>query len=307
MLRMLILFAFYYLSVSLSMDISAQQYTYFDNDAWGNSYNIPGLVNTGMVQMNTTTESINSKINGILPYKNGFIVYGQFNNYGKNIVLRNTNTEQWESLGTGVEGSVQHAIQIGDTLLLAGDFINTAKKKVYISAFNLVTKKQIEWNNDGLDSVISQPFASRNLSLCIHRGVIYVAGSFHTMSGEKMALARWSGNSWVTLVAPDPMALQGNVSHIISLNGKLYANGAFQAMGKDSIVRYTATWDGSKWSNVFDKINDEIQKSPMQYMLCDNRRILFAGGFRSFTPATMNTIIGNVIALYDGADRKSVV
>ena len=143
----------------------------------------------------------------------------------------------WRALGSGSRGfAIQAMLVFGGDLVAAGAFPMPG------SQFPAPVAR---W-----DSSVWHPMAADSLvnvgALANFRGALYAAGS---RTGSRPFLAKWNGNSW----EPIDGAPHGVITAVAVYRDRLFV-ACPRVVGKNLWGGVLATWDGSAWSTVPDRL-----------------------------------------------------
>ncbi len=142
----------------------------------------------------------------------------------------------WDSLGSGMNGSVNALFMFNGSLYAGGNFTSAGG----VAANYIARWDGSGWHplGTGMDGIV--------FALTVHNNELYAAGLFTTAGGTPTShIAKWDGNNWSALGA----GCDGVVYALISFNGDLYAGGSFANAG-GTAVNDIAKWDGSNWSSL---------------------------------------------------------
>ncbi len=189
---------------------------------------------------------------------------------------------QWDTLGSGLNGSVYALGLFNGKLYAGGSFTRSGSKQVsHIAVWN-----GVQWDSVG------NGFNSDVYSITVWNGSLCAAGNFDS-SGTASAnhVAQWNGSAWMAL----GKGLNGYVNALMPYRGLLYAAGNFDTAGGIT-ADYIAAWNGSAWDTAGPGVNQEASA------LDTNRGLLYAGGY--FTTAGNKTVNG--IASWNGVQWDSL-
>jgi hypothetical protein len=186
----------------------------------------------------------------------------------------------WESLGTGLNGSVSTLAVLPDNSLIAGGIFDLAGP--------VIANHIARWNYEQWSTLGTTPSTGINGSIyavaVAPNGDVYVGGSF-TIAGTTTAnsIARWNGNQWYPLGA----GIEGTVNAIaIARNGTVYAGGSFTRAG-GAPANAIALWDGLRWRS----LNDNQAHARIYALALADDDLLYAGGlFASIGETSANCI-----------------
>ncbi len=145
----------------------------------------------------------------------------------------------WDSLGSGVNGTVK-AILWYNNKLYAGGYFNMAGGN---SANNIAVWNGSTWSalGTGTNGTVH--------ALTIHNGELYAGGSFTMAGGNSVNyISKWDGSQWSALSG----GRNNEVYALASFQGDLYAGGNFLGGSNDTaryIARYTDTTQTSVLEN----------------------------------------------------------
>ncbi|MBI4931922.1 MAG: T9SS type A sorting domain-containing protein [Bacteroidetes bacterium] len=141
------------------------------------------------------------------------------------------NGASWDSLGSGVNGTVKALLAYNGKLYAGGNFTMAGGA----SANNIAVWDGTNWSaiGTGTDGTV--------YALTIHNGELYAGGSFTQAGGNTVNnIARWDGINWSALDG----GRNNEVYALASFQGDLYAGGNFLGGANDTaryIARYTDT------------------------------------------------------------------
>ncbi len=192
------------------------------------------------------------------------------------------NSQSWNALGSGTNGTINAAIVFNGDLIVAGNFTTPGN--------NIARWNGTSWSSLGT-GVNGAVYA-----LAIFNSQLVVAGAFNNQGNN---IARWSGSTWSTL----GLGTNDTVHALAIYSGSLRVGGKFTNAGGIACSRI-ASWNGSTWSAMGTGTNGAI------YSMTTSTDLYIAG---SFTSAGGNTNArriarynGSYNALGTGIDNNSV-
>lgn len=139
----------------------------------------------------------------------------------------------YQALGTGVQGTVECAVEWNGQLMLGGSFNG--------GLADLAT-----W--DGTTWTYSQVFPGMSPAvhaLHVHAGVLHAAGESSGFAGTDHQVVRWMNGQWENVGSPMNAMIRCLETH----DGALIAGGEFDLLvhPTDPLLRFTARLDGGDW------------------------------------------------------------
>lgn len=162
-----------------------------------------------------------------------------------NYIIRRTVDGTWQSLGTGITGTIVNTILVArdGSVYVGGNFTNAGSSGAdYIARY---LPDSDTW------SVVGSATALNGEVRALVEGPdgsIYAGGAFTNAGGVAAAdyIAKWNGSAWSAL------GTGANADGVYALafdsGGNLYAGGSFTLMGGVANTVRIAKWNGSAWS-----------------------------------------------------------
>lgn len=174
----------------------------------------------------------------------------------------NTFSQNWQALGSGMNGNVYALCEFNNELIAGGNFtIAGGIAANYIARWNGTNWSPL---GTGMNSPVH--------AVCVYNGQLIAGGAFTTAGGSNVNyIARWNGSSWQSLGT-------GANSYIVALtvfNNELVAGGAFSSIGGVSSLAI-ARWNGTQWL-AFPAGVDNIVRALTVY----NGELILGGEFLS--------------------------
>ena len=148
------------------------------------------------------------------------------------------NGSTWETLGSGLKGSVAALAMSGSDLYVGGGFT---------SAGGVPANRIAKWNGSNwsaLGSGLDGDYLTQVRTLAISDNNLYVGGWFTTAGGNPAQnIARWDGSTWSALGS----GMNNSVGALAVSGSDLYVGGDFTSAGGIPANRI-AKWNGSNWS-----------------------------------------------------------
>jgi len=178
----------------------------------------------------------NGPVTALLTLQNGnVLVGGSFDQAGGQNARK---VAQWNgstlsSLGDGLEGEVNCAVEFNGDIYVGGSMLNgvadLAKWNGSAWEFSIVTDGKSPWIN----------------ALHVHDGLLYAAGETMGFAGIDHRVLRFNGSVWEPLGQP----LNEKIHALESFNGELIAGGAFTTdqWGTEPTILRAARFNGSEW------------------------------------------------------------
>lgn len=200
--------------------------------------------------------------------------------YAEHIAL--WNGKEWDTLGSGMNGSVYALAVFNNKLYAGGDFTTAGR----VHALHVAV-----WNGTNWDSV-GYGFNFDVYSLTAWNGSLYAGGDFDSSGMTKMNfISRWNGSIWLPLGS----GMNNYVNALMPFKGALYAAGNFDTAGGIP-ADYMAAWNGVAWDTVGEGVNAEASA------LDTNNGLLYVGGYYT----TAENITVNGIASWNGTRWDSL-
>ncbi len=239
------------------------------------------------------------------------------------LARRNTATNSWEPLGSGLDGPVHALLSFGPDLIAAGEFT---------SAGGAPALRIAAWNGSQWRS-LGQGFDGTVRALTVWNGSLVAVGAF-SASGATVVrgAARWTGTAWVAIDPALPAgtdvlcaaplgtslyigtaaglqrstggafapigSVNGPVRALFPLLGSLYVGGEFTSVGAPAQnLRRIARYNGTVWSAVGSNALSDFNFGSVNTIFGSDAQIFAAG---TFQVAGANGTATN-IARFDGA------
>ena len=188
------------------------------------------------------------KVRAIAVSGSRIYVGGEFSRAGNlsvnNIAWYDTLTNEWGTLGEGVDRPVRHLAAANGKVYVEGSFSMIGEKSIErLAQWDEATE---EWS-DLEGGLQSDTYVSINDMDTDAEGNLYVAGNFEQAGSTVVSnIAMWDGERWHDL--------QGGVEGIIIIDievadSRVYVGGVIYSAGSVSVAG-VALWDGSSWSAV---------------------------------------------------------
>lgn len=144
----------------------------------------------------------------------------------------------WNSLGTGLNGTVRAIILNGSDIYVGGNFTNAGG----IASADYVAR----WDGSAWHEVAAGLTGQVYALAFDAGGNLYVGGSFTDAGGNSNAdrIAMWDGSSWQALNA----GVGNYVSAIAVIGSDVFVGGGFGTIDGIANTEYIARWDGSSWN-----------------------------------------------------------
>ena len=194
-------------------------------------------------------EGTDGPVNVLLPLQNGqLLVAGDFANAGSTAA---NNVALWDgaiytSLGSGVTGEINSAIEFNGDIYLGG------------SGFN-GNNDLARWNGDQWTyyTIFDGKFPLIN-SLHVHDGALYAGGEMMGFAGVDHSIHRINSNFTHTQVGS---YFNGKVLAMETYNGFLVAGGEFSGLvnATDPLIAHVALLEGNEWSQLADGVDATVR------------------------------------------------
>ncbi|NBC05623.1 MAG: hypothetical protein GVY26_00340 [Bacteroidetes bacterium] len=235
-------------------------------------------------------------INDIEVYGDDLIVGGAFSGIGGDDELANLaiwDGNNWQSVGGGLNGTVNAILVREDKVYVVGNFTNAGGKP---DANRVAYWDGNEWH--ALGKGISGPV----LTLEWGNDQLYVGGAFGSVNGGEIlarGIARWDGAQWHSLTdACHGFGPNSVVQSLLFHDGQLYVGGQFfrncPSHSNHSILRYLGA--------TYEELGSDLSSDNI-YAIGEHQGILYIGG--SFENAG-NDPDADFVARWNGLDWENI-
>jgi len=171
----------------------------------------------------------------------------QFSGVTVNRIARWNTGTGWQSLGTGVGGTVTVIRQSGGLVYVGGSFTTAGGNPASRIAV---------WNG-AFWSALGSGLGGTVNAILVDGSDVYVGGSFTSAGGNTArAIAKWNGSTWSPVGQGMLSTSTANVSALARIGSHLYACGTF-TNASGVLTRNIARWDGTKWENLGSGVGNE--------------------------------------------------
>jgi len=194
---------------------------------------------------------INGAVFSSIVFQNKIIIGGWFNAIGTNTSIKNIaqwDSNQWQSMGNGLNGTVWNLRVIDNELYATGTFDSNYNGTIvangvakwngtdWVNVYNLPKFDTIPYSNNAVDDI------------CKYNNEIYVGGNFNTNDLSIRDIVKFDGNNWVD-VGGSMKGSNSGITKMLVYNGKLVVAGLF--FKKDGNAgNFIMTWDGQQWEDL---------------------------------------------------------
>ncbi len=252
------------------------------DEDWDDSFGLPGV--DGYVYALAIDGEGNVYVGG------SFTVAG---NQSANYIAKWDGSD-WDSLGSGMNGTVFTIAIDGDNIYAGGLFTQAGGN----SARHVAVWDGSVWNSlgsgptNGVNSIV--------YAIAVIDHDVYVGGDFTEAGGNSTIryIAKWNGTSWTDVGS----GVNAKVNALtVDAHDNLYAGGDFTVTGGGNANR-VAKWNGSSWSALGLGIDDS---GGSVYALGIKGDLLFVGGF--FNKAGGLTGVSNIAKCDTNGNNWSAV
>jgi hypothetical protein len=181
----------------------------------------------------------------------------------------NLNSQSWNALGTGVNGTINAAIVFNGQLIVAGNFSSPGS--------NIARWNGTAWQTlgTGTNGVVN--------ALTIFNNVLIVGGAFNNVGNN---IAAWNGTTWTSL----GLGTNDTVYSLAVYANSLRAGGAFTTAGGVN-CRRLALYTGTTWGSMPGNVNNGANNTVYALTVFGND--LICGG--SFTSVANNQTANRIV------------